>query len=1090
MTPRARKSANEKSHAQSAHARAPQGRGPVRDATTGGGPVPARLGGVAACFFLSGFAALIYETAWLRQLSLVFGTSEFAVAAVLGAYMAGLAAGAAVAARFSSRVRRPMLAYGLLEAGIAVSALAVPLLLAGADGAYAWLLGARPEPPDAATIGQPVFYLVVGFLVLALPTACMGATLPLLTRYAVRADREVGPRVALLYALNTAGAVLGTVAAAFVFLPALGLRATVWVGVAVNLAVFAIAVALARGAADLTAVSDSDATRAGSALRERLRFVLAPQPAWILPLMLVSGAVAFCYEVLWTRMLTHVLGGSLYAFATMLAAFLAGIALGGGLAGTLASSRERAAFAFAVAQATIALLSIAVYAWMGPLIPATRSPIELAVYAALVMLPATVFIGATFPFAVRVLAPSETYAATATARVYAWNTLGAILGAILGGYLLIPELGFEGAIKLAVLVNLALALWAAAFVAPRRAALIASLAAGLAASAVLYTPARPRAVISSSVFALAEPADKSELYYAVGRSATVWLTERGGKFELRTNGLPEASVLRKGAPPIGQTDKWLAALPLASRPSAATMLVIGFGGGVALEGIPPSVRAIDVVELEPEVIEANRRISDLRAVDPLADPRVKVVLNDARNALRLTEKRYDLIVSQPSHPWTAGASHLFTREFLELAKGRLNEGGVLLQWMSTSFVDAALLRSLAATLAETFVNVRLYQAAGSVLYFLASDAPLDVERQIARTGEPIRANVLYFGYMGLSGVDDFVAALALDEVGIREFAAGAPPSTDDRNRIATDSHALANGLSPTELMALLAPRDPLLNPRSFVHGELRPELDFPYIATRLLAQGQVERATALSAVVPDPSQQALIRALTAQRNGQGGAAREELRAALRADPDNDAARFALLRPQLTELARGSASAETLELARPLTGSAAAVVRGWGLALAQDFRAVAALDDALAGSVVMDFWFPEAARLRADWRIRVAGEPRYARDALRIIDRALLIRQEPELVMLRAEAAAALDDADALLESARYAAQLIADELLAIGQGTYAMPAAEVNLMHGRITAWQAILTGSGIDAGRVRPVAGELERLRQTVAEHMIGLPR
>jgi len=155
MTRRARKRADETSHARSAHVAA-ENRGPARDAPNSGGPVPARLGAVAACFFLSGFAALIYQTAWLRQLSLVFGTSELAVAAVLSAYMAGLAAGAAAAARFGMRVRRPVLAYGLLEAGIAVSALAVPLLLAGAEGAYAWVLGGRAEPPDAGMIGQPV----------------------------------------------------------------------------------------------------------------------------------------------------------------------------------------------------------------------------------------------------------------------------------------------------------------------------------------------------------------------------------------------------------------------------------------------------------------------------------------------------------------------------------------------------------------------------------------------------------------------------------------------------------------------------------------------------------------------------------------------------------------------------------------------------------------------------------------------------------------------------------------------------------------------------------------------------------------------
>ena len=218
--------------------------------------------GVIACFFLSGLAALLYQTAWLRQFSLVFGTSELAVATVLAAYMGGLALGSAIAGRYAGRVTRPVLVYGILEAGIALSALAVPLLLLAARGLYAAILGDQPAPPDAATIGQPVFYLLVAFVVLAIPTGFMGATLPLLIRYAVRTDAEVGPRVALLYAINTAGAVCGTVIAAFALLPALGLNRTVWVGVAVNVLVFFIAAALARNRRDS---APSDETIAAAA---------------------------------------------------------------------------------------------------------------------------------------------------------------------------------------------------------------------------------------------------------------------------------------------------------------------------------------------------------------------------------------------------------------------------------------------------------------------------------------------------------------------------------------------------------------------------------------------------------------------------------------------------------------------------------------------------------------------------------------------------------------------------------------------------------------------------------------------------------
>jgi spermidine synthase len=193
------------------------------------------LAGVVACFVLSGFAALLYQTAWMRQFSLVFGTSELAVAAVLSAYMGGLATGSAIAAKLVDRIHRPVLFYGLLEAGIAISALMVPWLLQLTHGLYVAVFGGKPEPVDSSGLGQSFFYLGTAFIVLMIPTSFMGATLPLLTKYVVRSDKQVGPRVGLLYATNTMGAVGGTIVAGFLLLPMLGLKGTVYVGVAVNL---------------------------------------------------------------------------------------------------------------------------------------------------------------------------------------------------------------------------------------------------------------------------------------------------------------------------------------------------------------------------------------------------------------------------------------------------------------------------------------------------------------------------------------------------------------------------------------------------------------------------------------------------------------------------------------------------------------------------------------------------------------------------------------------------------------------------------------------------------------------------------------
>ncbi|MHA7839950.1 MAG: fused MFS/spermidine synthase, partial [bacterium] len=288
------------------------------------------------CFFVSGFAALLYQTAWTREFAFLFGTSELAVVAVLAAYMAGLALGAAAAARFVRRLTRPVLTYGLLELGIAICALAVPLGIRGVQRIYLAVAGGLDAPPETMALTTALFHLFGAFLVLLPSTALMGATLPLLARYAVHEESQIGPRVGVLYAVNTFGAIAGTLSAAFFFLPELGLRQTVHVGVAGNVVVFLGAAALARG---LTGVHVDEAVH-----REGVRF------HWILPAMTLSGAVSFVYEVLWTRLLGHVLGGSTAAFASMLSSFLLGIALGSAVASRFARTRESAARGFILAQ--------------------------------------------------------------------------------------------------------------------------------------------------------------------------------------------------------------------------------------------------------------------------------------------------------------------------------------------------------------------------------------------------------------------------------------------------------------------------------------------------------------------------------------------------------------------------------------------------------------------------------------------------------------------------------------------------------------------------------------------------------------------
>ena len=414
-----------------------------------------RLFLLLVCFLLSGLAGLIYETAWTQQFSLVFGTSELAVVAVLAAYMAGLAVGASLATHWLERLRRPLLVYALLELGIALAALLVPSGLDFASQMQVVLLGSMELAPESASFASALFYLLVAFAVLMVPTALMGASLPVLASYAVEKDSQIGSRVGWLYAVNAAGAASGTLLAAYGLLPRYGLDGSVLFAVVVNVAVFFLALGLAS-----TIKSKKPPPIPTPEVTQKLS-----GPTWILPLVLASGFASFTYEVLWTRLLSHLLGGTLYAFATMLATFLCGITVGAAIASLLAKDAAGARKGFVIAQLGIALCSFAAFSAAEHL-PALATGLgagggsftNIALLAAATLLPGALFIGATFPFAVRIMAGSAAEAGAASGRVFAWNTTGAIVGAVGSGFFLLPALGFEGTLLVAVVTGLFLAI--------------------------------------------------------------------------------------------------------------------------------------------------------------------------------------------------------------------------------------------------------------------------------------------------------------------------------------------------------------------------------------------------------------------------------------------------------------------------------------------------------------------------------------------------------------------------------------------------------------------------------------------------------
>lgn len=930
------------------------------------------------CFFVSGFAALLYQTAWTREFAFLFGTSELAVVAVLAAYMGGLAFGAAAAARFVRRLTRPVLVYGLLELGIAAGALCVPLLIRAVQAAYLSFAGGLDAPPETMALTTALFHLLGAFVVLAPCTVLMGATLPLLARYAVSDDSQVGPRIGILYAVNTFGAIVGTLVAAFVFLPAFGLRHTVYIGVAGNALVFLAAAALARGIVGST--------------REDAAPAKANHFHWILPAMTISGAVSFVYEVLWTRLLGQVLGGSTAAFASMLSSFLLGIALGSAIASRFAKTRAKAAVGFALAQFGTGVLAWVAFRAADRLpdlahaVGASPSaPASGAAAAGAMLLPVTLCIGATFPFGVRLLARNANEAASVSGRVYAWNTVGSILGAILAGFLLLPVLGLENTAMVGVVTSLSLATLSAWFALPRRTLLAGLAIASLAIVAVVGLPTPVNLLLHS---AISGSRTSGELYYlGVGRSATVTVVENSRGWKLLTNGLPESGVDRKEVPDrrINET-AWLSLLPTAARPETDEMLIIGLGGAQTLGAVASSVSKIDVIELEHEVVVANRLIP--RENSPLDDPRVTLRLGDARGAMNLSDKHYDAIVSQPSHPWTSGASHLYTREFFELVHSKLEPGGIFIQWIGGAFVDVELFGSLMASMTDVFRYVHVYRPVPTALVFMASDEPIDLLESAPRALANAPAS---FSRYGIHRVEDFYASWSLDTDGVRTLAEGRPRNTDDHNLLATTR------LPPTMISMnrkrfneSFASVD-VLDPAAF------QSVDAVAVIRRMYWNGERKRAQRLTTTLTE-SEAASAFGWLAYESGQPKLAQKQFEKALELDPDEGSARAGLV----------SIPAEAVLDQINLTENEKVVLRANILMKTGDWDGVRTLDIALSKIQPGSHLFGSASRVRAQWRISI-GDQDDGRKAIAIIDELLSRQRSPAHFLLRAEAGSLAND---------------------------------------------------------------------------------
>ncbi|MDH3285683.1 MAG: fused MFS/spermidine synthase, partial [Acidobacteriota bacterium] len=774
---------------------------------------------IVACLFLSGAGSLMLQVVWSRSLRLVFGSSTLAVSTVLVAYMLGLGFGGLWGGRLAPRLRGAVRVYGLMEVGIGLYALFVP-----------WLLGLYPELNRFVT-GNLDFWpaaslrLVLALAALLIPTWLMGATLPVLVSAVASRPGEIGRRVGLLYGVNTLGAVTGVLLATFALFPAIGLWNTNAVGAAADLIAGGIAIFLlarrldTRPRADLT--RESAPTSTGPS---RL--------SWNLPLASYGlvGFSALLFEVCWTRALTLVFGSSVYAFASMLAAFLVGIALGSLLVRRWLDRLESPLLWYVYGLVALSLLTV-LTTWLLPRLPdlllglflrwgVTGGNVIVAnlLLSIAAMLGPTIVLGALFPLLVRCIADSHG-AALAVGRVYFYNTVGSALGALAAGFLLIPTIGLAGAMmagSLLVLLGAALALVPFGLRLDRRAAV----AAVILAAAALFIVLRPAPLETRSLtrgvylhpgpslslgveLELLEGVDTDErvVYYRDGVDATVSVHEAAGTLELRVNGRSEA-----GFDDIS-TELLLGHLPQLFDRNVESVLVIGFGSGVTAGAIlKHESTVIDVVELEAAVLEASELFAPVNG-RPLASERVRSIVDDGRTILSTTRSGYDVISSQPSSPWVSGTANLFTKEFFAAARKALRPGGTLIQWFGLFAMDAEALASTVAAMRSEFPYVYgfLENSRATDLLLLGTDRALTVSDlpRWEELGTAVRADL---GLIGLNSTTDLWSLLHVTAEDATELAGQATAmNTDDSMYVELHSPWLlyTSPLEPLETLSSL-----------------------------------------------------------------------------------------------------------------------------------------------------------------------------------------------------------------------------------------------------------------------------------------------
>ncbi len=814
-------------------------------------------------FICSGASGLIYEVIWMRQLTLVFGSTVFATSTVLTAFMGGLALGSFYFGRkIDESDQSPLRMYALLEAGIGAFCLVWPLILSILGALY--VLIHRNVTSEFYTLSLIRFVLT--FAVLLIPSTLMGGTLPVLTRFFVKRLAQLGTNIGVLYALNTFGAVVGTVAAGFFLLEAFGIRWSLGIGIAINFAVAAIAIALANRVSGV-----EDVSRQPESVVEETNAQLPPansrQPTANSHLVLwaigVSGFCALAYEVLWTRIMVFFLGSTTYAFATMLAAFLFGIALGSIVLARWVDRIKQPVAVFGILQLGIGLFALILMPAFEELYAMTRalqstfgvSRFWTFFSCFLVMCLPTFLMGASFPLVTKIYTGNERQLGRSIGNIYAVNTVGSILGAFCAGFILIPLLGIRPSIVLMVALNTGIGCLLVLRSGQRTetgGALLHGISIGMpilnaGLAVILLLTLNQPLFLKSAIFKTQRPGDTLVDYNEEIDATVTTLKDDEAVYRLYVDTNQAADASRWDSP----SHRVIAHLPLLLHRRPKRALVVGFGMGLTSYSITQHGVRVDAIELSEGVISAAQKHFTHVNGNVFDSPLFNYKINDGRNHILMTKTKYDMISTGIIHPLvSAGSSNIYTADFYRLCRRILSEDGIMCQWVPLHRLPEAHYKMIVRTFIDVFPHTTLwYKYTPDFVILIGTPEPLRIDyknflarAQIASISEGLAADDLD----GLSLLDSFM----MGPEAVREYVGPGPIHTDNRPRLEFFRGADLANTTTQNVKGMAEYRERVL-PYLVNYGStlaemkaVRQTLDTYFRATQKLILGQIAYASA------------------------------------------------------------------------------------------------------------------------------------------------------------------------------------------------------------------------------------------------------